>query len=56
LAYIGLVESNVSVALEFGRGAFGDEEKLAEFFVGLPTKTFGDVGHDRNGGTAYLIF
>jgi len=44
------------VNLKLGGGAFDDEEKVAEFFVGLPTETFGDVGHNRHGGTTHLIF
>jgi hypothetical protein len=43
------------MALELSCGTLGNEEELAELFVGSATETLGDVRHDGDGSTPHLI-
>jgi hypothetical protein len=49
-----LIYRNVQVTLDFSGRGHRDEEKLHELFIRPTDKSFGDISHDRPGGTLNL--
>ena len=52
---IVLVLCNLKLCPHFSAGAFGDVEKMNEFGFATSFESFGDVGHNRDAGSANLV-